>query len=255
MSQAMLLALPLAFGMGISLGLLGGGGSILTVPILVYIFRLPPMEAIATSLVVVGTTAVFGAGRHARHDNVDFRVALGFGVTGIVGAWAASRVVSEGVIPEPVLMGAFAVLMVVVSSLMLRGSGRPEPDVQEPRSTVKVALYGLLTGLLTGTLGVGGGFVIVPMLLLVGKLRIHRAIGTSLVVIFLNCVAGLLGYLGRVPVSWDLAGIFAVVGIAGSMVGASMAARWSPTRLKRGFAVFVLVLGIAVLADQLVHLR
>ena len=87
----MLLALPLAFVMGVSLGLLGGGGSILTVPILVYIFRLPPMEAIATSLVVVGTTAVFGAGRHARHGNVDVRVALGFGVTGIGGAWAASR--------------------------------------------------------------------------------------------------------------------------------------------------------------------
>jgi len=252
-----LFALPLAFAMGVSLGLLGGGGSILAVPILVYLFGLGAKAAIATSLVIVGVTALFGALRHAGHGNLELGVGLNFGASGVLGALGASRLVAGGAIPETVLMGLFAILMVTVSTLMLRRkepSGTGAGAANRPQR-MRVAMAGLGTGILTGTLGVGGGFVIVPALVVVARLPMHRAIGTSLVVIALNCAAGLAGYVGRVTVSWDLAAVFALMGILGSVVGANLSARIRPDRLRRGFAVFVLALGAVILVDQLLALR
>jgi uncharacterized membrane protein YfcA len=249
----LLAAAPLAFLVGVSLGLLGGGGSILTVPILVYILGLDAKSAIATSLLVVGITSLTGAFRHGRHGNLDVRVGLSFGVAGIVGASGGSRVAAMDAVPGAVLLAAFAVLMVTVAVLMLR---RPRPAASRaqpprgPASPVAVAVYGLLTGLLTGLLGVGGGFIIVPTLLLVARLPMHLAIGTSLLVIALNCAAGLTGFLGKVPIHWGLALVFGVASIAGSVAGASWAARTRAERLRRGFAVFVLLAGVAMLIEQ-----
>lgn len=243
------LVVPLALLVGVSLGLLGGGGSILTVPILVYAVGIPAKPAIAASLVVVGVTSAVGALRHARSGTVAFRVALLFGATGIVGAWGGSRFVSGRGVPDAVLLGAFAALMVGVSTMMILTRGRPEPP-PHGRSVLRILAGGLLTGFLTGSLGVGGGFLIVPMLLWVGRLSMHRAIGTSLVVIALNCAAGLAGYAGRVAIPWKVAVVFAGLGVAGSVLGAAVAARTHPSRLRLGFGVFVLVLGAAMLADQ-----
>ena len=250
----LLLAAPLAFLVGLSLGLLGGGGSILTVPILVYVLHVQPKPAIATSLVVVGVTALAGALRHARHRNLDLRVGLGFGVAGIAGASLGSRVAAMQAIPGAALLVAFALLMVVVSATMLRGgAGSGEPVGSRGRAEVspaKVAAYGTLSGALTGLLGVGGGFVIVPMLLLVARLPMHLAVGTSLVVIALNCAAGLVGFLGHVPIRWSLALTFGVVSVAGSLVGATLAPRVRPRKLRRGFAIFILLTGAAMLIEK-----
>jgi hypothetical protein len=252
MLHDLLLAAPLALLVGLSLGLLGGGGSILTVPIMVYVLGLPPRVAIPASLVVVGVISVFGAARHRSGGNVDFRVALSFGVTGILGAWSGSRLVTRLGIPEAALMGAFAVLMVVVSGLMLRRGGeiRPDPGPANRGRTMRTALYGFLTGLLTGTLGVGGGFIVVPVLLLVARIPMHRAVGTSLVIIALNCAAGVVGYLGQVALPWTIAGVFAVLGIVGGQIGAHLAERVQAERLRRMFGVFVLLLGAMILVDQ-----
>ncbi len=250
----LLLAAPLAFLVGLSLGLLGGGGSILTVPVLVYVLHLDPKTAIATSLVVVGVTAAAGALRHAHHRNLDLRVGLGFGVAGIVGASVGGRVAAMQAVPGAALLLTFALLMVVVAATMLRGGARSgesiATEVRAEASLAKVAGYGVLGGALTGLLGVGGGFVIVPMLLLVARLPMHLAVGTSLVVIAMNCAAGLVGFLGHVPIRWSLALTFAIVSVAGSLVGATLAPRVRPQRLRRAFALLVLVTGTAILIEK-----
>lgn len=250
----LLLAAPLAFLVGLSLGLLGGGGSILTVPVLVYVLHVAPKPAIATSLVVVGVTALGGALRHALHRNLDLRVGLGFGAAGIAGASLGSRVAAMQAVPGAALLLAFAILMVVVAATMLRGgAGSGEQAGSGSRAEVslaKVVVYGSLGGALTGLLGVGGGFVIVPMLLLVARLPMHLAVGTSLLVIALNCAAGLVGFLGHVPIQWTLALTFAVVSVAGSLVGATLAPRVRPQRLRRAFALLVLLTGTAILIEK-----
>ncbi len=247
-----IVATPLAFLVGVSLGLLGGGGSILTVPILVYVLHLGPKPAIATSLVVVGLTSLAGALRHGAHGNLNARLGLSFGAAGILGASAGSRVAALDAVPGAVLLAAFAALMVTVSVLMLRGPRRAAGGPARPHraSPGAVGGYGLLTGLLTGLLGVGGGFVIVPILLLVAGLPIHAAIGTSLLVIALNCAAGLFGFLGKVEIHWSLALVFGAASIAGSVVGAHLASRSRPERLRKGFAVFILLMGVAMLLQQ-----
>mgnify|MGYP001091035896 CR=1 FL=1 len=248
------LAVPLAFLVGLSLGLLGGGGSILAVPILVYLLGLAPKPAIATSLVVVGVTSLTGALRHARHGNLDARVGLGFGIAGIAGASAGSRIAAMEAVPGTVLLFAFALLMVVVAATMLRrppGAGEQQaPEVRRGIAPARVLGFGLLTGFLTGLLGVGGGFIIVPTLVLAAGLPMRLAVGTSLLVIAINCAAGLVGFLGRVPIRWTLAGIFTLAGVAGSLAGANLAARTHPQRLRRGFAVFLLLAGTAMLIEK-----
>ncbi len=248
-----LIAAPLAFLVGVSLGLLGGGGSILTVPILVYVLGLGPKPAIATSLVVVGLTGLVGAIRHGRHGHLDVKVGASFGLAGILGASGGSRVAALNAVSGGVLLAAFALLMVTVSAFMLRSpSGRASGGGgrHRPAGPVATGVYGFLTGLLTGLLGVGGGFVIVPALLLVARLPMHRAVGTSLLVIALNCAAGLLGFLGKVEIHWLLALGFGAASVAGSVAGAALALRTRPERLRRGFAVFVLLAGVAMLVEQ-----
>jgi uncharacterized membrane protein YfcA len=251
-----LLALPLAFTVGISLGLLGGGGSILTVPIFVYILRVSPKSAIASSLIVVGLTSLTGAARHAVLGHLRWKVGLIFGAAGIVGASVGSRVAALEMVPGSVLVAAFGALMITVASLLLRGGGRRGETVEEapaPRRGA-LALTGLLTGGLPGLLGAGGGFIVVPSLLVVGRLSVHAAIGTSLLVIALNCASGLAGFVGAVPIRWKLAFAFAAVSVVGSLVGAHLAARTRPRRLRTAFAVFVLLAGTAILIERVARM-
>ena len=254
-----ILAAPLAFLVGISLGLLGGGGSILAVPIFVYVLSVPPKSAIASSLLVVGLTSLVGALRHGARGHVDLRSAFVFGGAGVVGASVGSRVAALQVVPGSVLILVFAALMITVATLLLRGprsnSAGSLPaglETDETRRVPRVRLgaTGLLTGMLTGLLGAGGGFIIVPSLLLVGRLPVRTAIGTSLLVIALNCGAGILGFLGKVPIRWSLGFAFATASIAGILVGAGIAARTRPARLRKGFAIFVLLAGVAILIER-----
>jgi uncharacterized membrane protein YfcA len=145
--------------------------------------------------------------------------------------------------------------MMTVALLLLRGRAGPaEPDSPPRRPRLwLLALYGLLTGFLTGFLGAGGGFLIVPVLILAGGLRVHEAIGTSLLVITLNCGAGLAGFVGKVPIHWLLATTFALASTLGSLVGTRLAVRIDAGRLRRGFAVFVLLAGLAIFVEKMLE--
>ncbi|MDO8144001.1 MULTISPECIES: sulfite exporter TauE/SafE family protein [unclassified Isoptericola] len=242
--------LLLAVVVGISLGLLGGGGSILTVPLLTYVAGFPPKEAIAASLLVVGVTSVTSMLAHARRGNVQWRTGLLFGAAGMAGAFAGGLV--GGHVPGTILMIAFAAMMIATAAAMIRGrrNGRaPEHD-----GTLKVGrtiVDGLVVGLVTGLVGAGGGFLVVPALVLLGGLPMSVAVGTSLLVIGMKSFAGLAGYLTSVSLDWGLVAAVTVAAVVGSLVGARLSSRVPEAALRRGFGYFVLVMGVFVLVQEL----
>jgi uncharacterized membrane protein YfcA len=241
----LLLALALGALIGVSLGLLGGGGSILAVPVLVYVARVEVHAAIGMSLAVVGATALVGGLVHARAGRVDLRAAALFGGAGMLGAPLGAQA-THAVAPR-VLLLFFAALMLTVGVLMVRGAG-PGPRGPVRPHPVAVPAVGFGVGLLTGFLGVGGGFLIVPALALLAGLPIHRAIGTSLLVIAANSAAGLAGHLGRGAMPLALTAAFTAVAALGALAGVGMASSLDPLRLRRAFAVFVILVGLFLLA-------
>ena len=243
----LLLALALSTLIGVSLGLLGGGGSTLALPVLVYVARVDVHTAIGLSLVVVGATALVGGVVHARAGRVDLRAAALFGGSGMLGAPLGAQV-THAVAPR-VLMLLFALLMLLVGTLMLRGRGVARPGAARPHPfAVPAAGFGV--GLLTGFLGVGGGFLIVPALTLLGGLAIHRAIGTSLLVIAANAAAGVLGHLRQGELPLGLAAAFTAAAALGALAGVRVASGLDPARLRRAFAVFVVLVGLFLLAKN-----
>ena len=241
----LLIAIGLCSLVGLSLGLLGGGGSILAVPLLVYVARLDVHVAIGMSLAIVGATSLGGALDHGRSGRVDLKAALTFGVAGMLAAPLGARL-SHAVPPRTLLL-LFALLMVVVGGLMLRGrrGGRGEG----PREPHRLAILGtgLGVGALTGFLGVGGGFLIVPALTLLAGLPIHTAVGTSLLVIALNAAAGLAGHAHASAIPLGLTAAFTAASLAGAFVGGRLATRFEPARLRRVFAAFVVLVGLVLL--------
>jgi uncharacterized membrane protein YfcA len=236
-------ALVLSVLIGLSLGLLGGGGSILAVPVLVYVARIDTHAAIGMSLAVVGSTALVGGLVHRHSGQVDLRAVGLFGGPGMLGAVLGAR--ATHLFPSRVLMLAFAGLMLVVGGLMLRG--RPRPAAEAGRHPLAVPAAGLGVGVLTGFLGVGGGFLIVPALVMLGGLPMHTAVGTSLLVIALSSAAGVAGHVGRDALPLGLSVAFTAAAVAGALVGARLALRLEPQRLRRAFAVFVVLVGLALL--------
>lgn len=241
-----LLASLLGLLVGLSLGLLGGGGSVLTVPILVYLLGLDVKVAVAASLLVVGLTSLLGAGFHAREGNVQGRIALSFGLVAMVGAFGGARLAT--LIPGPVQLVLFAAVMLAAAVLMFRG--RTSLEGGEPAGGAVVLGTSLGVGVLTGVVGVGGGFMIVPALVLLLGLPMKEAVGTSLVVIFLNAVAGFAGYLGQVELPWMLLTGFAALSMVGILLGGILARRVSPDRLRQGFAVFLVVMAVTILLQN-----
>ncbi|MGB3830112.1 MAG: sulfite exporter TauE/SafE family protein, partial [Ornithinimicrobium sp.] len=200
----LVLTLVFAVLVGVTLGLLGGGGSILTVPLLVYVAGMETKEAIATSLLVVGVTSAVGAISHARAGRVQWRTGLVFGAAGMAGAYTGGRVAEF--IPGQWLLIGFAVMMVATALAMLRGRREVDPaDAPTHLPTARVIIDGLVVGLVTGLVGAGGGFLVVPALALLGGLPMPVAIGTSLVVIAMKSMAGLAGYLASVTIDWPMA--------------------------------------------------
>jgi len=242
-----MLALELALGLviGLTLGLLGGGGSILTVPALVYLVGQSPHAAIATSLAIVGANSAFGALVHHARGALNWRVALVFGGTGMVVAYFAARL-SKFFAPT-FLMLAFAALMLVVGAAMLLRRDTPT-NARAPNLPLTLA-SGAGVGLLTGILGVGGGFLIVPALVMLVGLPMNQAVGTSLVIIALNSAAGLLGHLGD-EFDFALTAIFVAAGLVGAFLGARLAQRLPAERLRQAFAVFVIALAVFLLFDN-----
>ncbi|GAA1496084.1 sulfite exporter TauE/SafE family protein [Paeniglutamicibacter kerguelensis] len=250
MTLTLALTLLLSVLIGISLGLLGGGGSILTVPILTYVAGMNPKEAIAASLFVVGATSAVSAVTHARKKRVQWRTGLVFGAAGMAGAFGGGLL--GGHIPGAVLMIAFALMMVATSLAMIRGRKNHTTGARDAELPVpKVVLEGLVVGLVTGLVGAGGGFLVVPALALLGGLSMPVAVGTSLVVIAMKSFAGLGGYLTTVILDWALVGGVTAAAILGSFLGARLAGRIPEAALRKGFGFFVLAMGVFVLVQEL----
>ncbi len=242
----MLWALVGAVAIGLSLGLMGSGGSIITVPVLTYLVGQDEKVAIAGSLAIVGTISLVASLPYARRGLVDGRSVLWFGVPGMAGAWLGawlSRFVSGGV-----QLTVFAGLMLVAAFFMWRPL-RGEGGAAAPRRAVaKIAAEGVAVGAVTGFVGVGGGFLIIPALVLLGGLPMHRAVGTSLAIIALKSYTGfskyldVLGELG-LALDWQVLGTFSLLGVAGSFAGNAVGARLPQRALRRAFACFLFVVG------------
>ena len=205
MPEMIVLTVALAVLVGVALGLLGGGGSILTVPLLAYVAGMEPKQAIATSLLVVGVTSAVGALSHARAGHIQWRTGLIFGSTAMLGAYAGGLLARF--VPGTVLLIGFAVMMIATAVAMLRGNGARRAETGRPMPLWLVLSEGLVVGLVTGMVGAGGGFLVVPALVLLGGLPMPVAVGTSLVVIAMKSLAGLGGYLATVDIDWRVAGM------------------------------------------------
>ena len=247
-----ILGFALAALIGLSLGLLGGGGSTLTVPVFVYVLGFAPKDAIAMSLPVVGVTSLVGAMSHWRSGNVRIRTALLFGVVAMAGSYLAARFIA------PLMSGALqlallAIVMLAAAVSMFRSAGRTPSAVGKGPQPIALPLLGgvaLSVGAMTGIVGIGGGFLIVPALVLLARIPMKEAVGTSLLVIALNTASGYIGYAGRTTMAWEFLAGFTLIAIAGILAGTRLVRYVSQAQLKRAFAVFLIAIGAFVLIQN-----
>jgi uncharacterized protein len=237
------LALLGAIGIGLALGLTGAGGSILTLPVLVYLAGIPPREAVGLSLLIVGIAAAVGAWQRAREGEVHLRAAGMFVLSGMAGATLGAKLTP--LLSPSMLMFSFASLMVVVAlRMLLAGNSTPQPAPE--CKPLRCLLAGGAVGVLTGFLGVGGGFLLMPALVKFARLPLGTATGTSLAVIACNSAAGFASHIGDTPVPWLLAAVFSIIAAAGVLLGGKVASKLPERILNRGFAVFVLLVAAVV---------
>lgn len=242
MDWNLVIVLLLSLGIGVSLGLLGGGGSIVTVPVLVYAAGVAPLEAVGMSLVVVGLTSLVGAVIKWRSGGIHFRASLVFGVTGIVGALIGAQGTPH--VPSDVLLTLFALIMIGVAVRMLAGRDIKEIPAAAQCQLWRCVLSGFGVGGLTGFIGVGGGVLIVPALTYFGQVPIRKAVGTSLLIIALNASAGAVTHLIHGEIDWSLTVPVSLAALVGMAFGLIFSPRISQVKLTRAFAIFIL--GIAL---------
>jgi uncharacterized membrane protein YfcA len=241
--------IALAVVVGISLGLLGGGGSILTVPLLSYVAGVEPKHAIAMSLMVVGVTSAIAAITHARAGRVRWRIAVVFGSVAMAGAYAGGWIARF--IPGTALLVAFAVVMVAAGLAMLRARKEPiDSDDGQPLPVVRIGLLGIGVGVISGLVGAGGGFLLVPALALLAALPMPTAVGTSLVVISMQSFAGFAGHLTGEQIDWKLAALVTAAAVVGALIGGRLVALVNPATLRRTFGWFVLAMASVILAQE-----
>ncbi|MGE0403541.1 MAG: sulfite exporter TauE/SafE family protein [Kofleriaceae bacterium] len=241
--------LALSILIGLSLGLLGGGGSILTVPVIHYVMGVETHSAIAASLVVVGTTSLAALIPHARARRVQWRTGAIFGASAMLGAYLAGRVAAY--IPAAILMAGFGVMMFVTAVAMLRKKASPASGAPRQRASLALILVeGLVVGAVTGLVGAGGGFLVVPALVLLGGLPIAEAIGTSLLVIALKSFAAFAGSAGNVTIDLKIIVSVAVMAVLGSILGGWTAGKIPAARLQGLFGWFIVVMAVFVLGQE-----
>lgn len=251
---------------GISLGLIGGGGSILTVPVLVYLFHVEPTLATAYSLFIVGTTSLVGGVQSAMRNMVDFRTAVVFAVPSFIGVYLTRRYFIP-LLPEEFFMAGsfvvtrdiaimvfFAVIMLVAAISMIRNRGKESPEDQPLKYNYPMIIAeGLAVGALTGIVGAGGGFLIIPALVLFARLPMKKAVGTSLIIIAAKSLIGFLGDIGSgQDINFQFIIIVSIIAIAGIFIGGYIAKYIESRKLKSGFGWFVLVMGIYVIFNEMV---
>ncbi len=250
---------------GISLGLIGGGGSILTVPVLVYLLGVEPVLATAYSLFIVGSTSLVGAFPKYKQGLVNLKTALIFGVPAIAAVYATRKFIVPAIpqelftigdmtITKPILMMLlFAVLMVFASYSMIKGKKEDDngSNGEQKFNYPLILIEGAVVGILTGLVGAGGGFLIIPALVLLSKLPMKQAVGTSLLIIAAKSLIGFLGDIGHQIIDWKLLIIVTALAIAGIFIGNSLSKKVSGEKLKKGFGWFVLVMGIYIIVKEL----
>lgn len=259
-----------AIFMGLSLGLIGGGGSILTVPILVYLFGIEPVLSTAYSLFIVGLTALVGGIFYLRRGEVDLKTGMIFAIPSFLGVYLTRAyvvpslpdpvfTVAEHAISKPLLiMAVFAMLMVAASYSMIKSKKVTAAPSQMslPKRVALIGLEGLVVGGVTGFVGAGGGFLIIPALVLLVGLPMKIAVGTSLFIIAVKSLIGFTGDLQHhVAIDWNLLLIVSGIAIVGLLVGMKFSKKVSEAALKKGFGIFVLLMGSFILIDQLNKLR
>lgn len=248
---------------GLSLGLIGGGGSILTVPVLVYLFGIEPVMATSYSLFIVGTTSLAGVIPKFRDGLVNLKLALFFGIPSIfsvhlvrkylvpsipdVVGHLGSLPVSKGVF----LLILFSVLMIGASYSMIR-SGEFVRDPERKTKHGLLIIDGLLIGTLTGMVGAGGGFIIIPALVFMGGLAMKEAVGTSLLIISLNALFGFAGDLGHYETDWKLVLTVTVIAVSGIIMGHRFSRCFDGAKLKKGFGWFILVIGLYIIVREII---
>jgi uncharacterized membrane protein YfcA len=256
----------LAVIVGISLGLIGSGGSILTVPILVYIMGIEPVLATAYSLFIVGTTALVGGVQNAMKKNVDFKTVLIFGLPSIAAVYATrmwlvpfipKEIVTLGTltITKPIaLMLLFAVVMVLAAVSMIRSKKQKSEAENAPMvyHYPMILLEGTVVGVLTGLVGAGGGFLIIPALVLLARMPMKLAVGTSLFVIAAKSLIGFMGDLqGDQQIDWTLLSGFTFAAVVGIFAGIFLSKKIEGEKLKKAFGWFVLIMGIYIITKEL----
>lgn len=249
---------------GISLGLIGGGGSILTVPVLVYLFGVDPVMATAYSLFIVGSTSLVGIFPKYKNGEINFKTAIIFGIPSIAAVYATRAFIVPAIPAELFTIGSlvvtkalmmmmmFAVLMVFASVSMIRSQ---DASIEEEGPQVfnypMILLEGAVVGMLTGLVGAGGGFLIIPALVLFSKLPMKQAIGTSLLIIAAKSLIGFTGDLGKQAMDWTLLLSVTALAIVGIFIGNTLSKKVSAEHLKKGFGWFVLVMGIYIILKEL----
>ena len=251
---------------GISLGLIGGGGSILTVPALVYLLHVSPVLATAYSLFVVGATSLAGSVSFMRKGLVDYKTAVVFATPSFIAVYLTRKFLIPA-IPETLftignitigksegIMVFFALIMVVAAWSMIRKNGvnNESGDEKVKFNYPMIALEGAVVGTLTGIVGAGGGFLIIPALVLFAKLPMKLAVGTSLLIIAAKSLIGFLGDIGNQPIDWSFMLLFTSLSLAGIFVGSWLSTKMNGRHLKTGFGWFVLVMGIYILLTELI---
>ncbi|HEX9892479.1 MAG TPA: sulfite exporter TauE/SafE family protein [Gemmatimonadales bacterium] len=235
----------LAVLIGITLGLLGGGGAILTVPVLVYVLGVGVRQAVPMSLVVVGLTSLVGVLQHSRGRNVNGRALVAFAPAAIAGSVLGSMLALR--VSARLQLTIFAVVLLVAAGSMLWGARKAPAPPRAARPLSLLAGIGGGVGLLTGLVGVGGGFLYVPSLATLAGLDMKQAVGTSLALITVSCAAGVVGYLGRVPIDWRIVAGFSGLAFVGVGIGAALVPKVSQATLRRWFAGLLLIMGVLVL--------
>jgi len=251
---------------GISLGLIGGGGSILTVPVLVYLFKVEPVTATAYSLFIVGATSLVGVFPKYKKGEINIKTAIVFGIPSIVSVYSTRAFIVPAIPNEIFTIGSFiatksfmtmfifAVLMVFASVSMIRSKKQvAEEEGEQVFNYPMILLEGTIVGIVTGLVGAGGGFLIIPALVLYSKLPMKQAIGTSLLIIAAKSLIGFTGDLGHQYINWSLLLTVTALAIAGIFMGNAMSSKIEADKLKKGFGWFVLVMGIYIIFKEFLH--
>lgn len=229
---------------GISLGLLGGGGSILTVPVLIYIVKMDPKDSIALSLAIVGITSLFGLIKHIKDGNINKKISILFIPFAIAGTFLGTYLAQF--ISAQIQLIIFAIIMILAAIFMFKG----RKDIVNKDSNTKASLIipiAISLGVMTGIIGVGGGFLIVPTLVLLAGLEMKVAVGTSLLIIAINSISGFIGYLNYIKVPWGFLTQFTSFSILGIFIGAALLKKIKPDNLRKGFALFLVIMGCFIL--------